>query len=188
MLNEKEQKYLLKLARESIARSLKGDDSEPTAPPKDLPSPKLLERGGCFVSLHEHGDLRGCIGCLEAREPLWLGVFHNARLAAFGDYRFAPLEENALAGLEIEISVLTAPEPLKYSSPEDLLKKLVPLKHGVILRKGPCSATFLPQVWEQLPGKEAFLAHLAAKAGLPPDGWKSAEFFVYEAQVFKEGE
>lgn len=185
-LSQKEKDYLLKLARESIRASLSGDNSEPKGIPKDLPSPELLEYCACFVSLHENGDLRGCIGALEAREQLWLNVFHNAKLAAFGDPRFAPLSQNEFEKIQIEISVLTPPKALEYKGTEDLLKKLVPLKHGVILKKGWNSATFLPQVWEQLPEKQEFLMHLSAKAGLGPDGWKDAEYKTYEAIVFHE--
>jgi AmmeMemoRadiSam system protein A len=93
-----------------------------------------------------------------------------------------------LEKIKISISVLSKPEPFPVSGPKDLLEKLIPEKHGLILQQGFARATFLPVVWEQLPKKEEFLAHLSMKAGLLPDGWMKpgTKFFVYEAQVFSE--
>jgi MEMO1 family protein len=145
-------------------------------------------RCGTFVTLKHKGQLRGCIGSLSASDPLAEGVRRNAINAAFHDPRFAPLTEKELAQVEIEVSVLTEPQPLAFSDPEDLLRKLRANVDGVIIRQGHASATFLPQVWEQLPKKEDFLGHLCLKAGLPRDAWKRGKLEVatYQVQYFEE--
>jgi hypothetical protein len=143
---------------------------------------------GTFVTLKHHGRLRGCIGSLSASDPLAEGVRRNAINAAFHDPRFSPLTEPELSQIEIEVSVLTEPQPLEFSDPEDLLRKLRPKVDGVIIRQGYASATFLPQVWDQLPQKEAFLGQLCLKAGLPRDAWKRGQLEVstYQVQYFEE--
>jgi AmmeMemoRadiSam system protein B/AmmeMemoRadiSam system protein A len=143
---------------------------------------------GTFVTLKHKGQLRGCIGSLSASDPLAEGVRRNAVNAAFHDPRFAPLTESELGQVEIEVSVLTEPQPLAFSDPEDLLRKLRANVDGVIIRQGHASATFLPQVWEQLPKKEDFLGHLCLKAGLPRDAWKRGKLEVstYQVQYFEE--
>jgi AmmeMemoRadiSam system protein A len=143
---------------------------------------------GTFVTLKHHGRLRGCIGSLSASDPLAEGVRRNAINAAFHDPRFSPLTESELSQIEIEVSVLTEPQPLAFSDPEDLLRKLRPNIDGVIIRQGYASATFLPQVWDQLPQKEAFLGQLCLKAGLPRDAWKRGKLEVstYQVQYFEE--
>jgi AmmeMemoRadiSam system protein A len=148
----------------------------------------LRENRGCFVSLHQHGNLRGCIGTIEPEQPLLDGVEANALNAAFRDPRFAPLEVKELTTTDIEISVLTVPRKLAFKDSEDLKAQLKPGVHGVILSKGWQRATFLPQVWEQLPDKEMFLKHLCQKAGLGSNCWKDTaiEVEVYEAEVFSE--
>jgi AmmeMemoRadiSam system protein B/AmmeMemoRadiSam system protein A len=145
-------------------------------------------RSGTFVTLKHKGQLRGCIGSLSASDPLAEGVRRNAVNAAFHDPRFAPLTESELGQVEIEVSVLTEPQPLAFSDPEDLLRKLRANVDGVIIRQGHASATFLPQVWEQLPKKEDFLGHLCLKAGLPRDAWKRGKLEVstYQVQYFEE--
>jgi AmmeMemoRadiSam system protein A len=143
---------------------------------------------GTFVTLKHKGQLRGCIGSLSASDPLAEGVRRNAVNAAFHDPRFAPLTESELGQVEIEVSVLSEPQPLAFSDPEDLLRKLRANVDGVIIRQGHASATFLPQVWEQLPKKEDFLGHLCLKAGLPRDAWKRGKLEVstYQVQYFEE--
>jgi len=115
-------------------------------------------------------------------------VKRNAINAAFNDYRFSPLTAKEFAKVEIEISILSEPEPLEYKDSNDLIKKLRPNVDGVIIRKGYASATFLPQVWEQLIRPEDFLSHLCAKAGLPSDSWKNSklEVLTYNVQYFEE--
>jgi AmmeMemoRadiSam system protein A len=143
---------------------------------------------GTFVTLKLHGKLRGCIGTLSSSETVAEGVRRNAVNAAFHDPRFSPLSEAELEQIRIEVSVLTEPQPLEFADSEDLLRKLRPKLDGVIIRKGHASATFLPQVWEQLPKTEDFLSHLCLKAGLPRDAWKRSPLDVstYQVQYFEE--
>lgn len=181
-LNLDDKKYLLKLARESIMSKL---DNVPL--PKIEPSQlkeNLKVKTGCFVTLHKNGDLRGCIGYLEGREPLYQAVLENAQNAAFSDYRFPQVKKDEMKSIEIEITVLTQPQKLNYSGVEDLLNKLRPRIDGVILKKGYNQATFLPQVWDQLSSKEEFLMHLCMKAGLSDNEWQKGELIVLTYQAF----
>lgn len=186
-LNEEEKGYLLQLARKAIEHFL--DKREILEiKPQEVSSKKLVDNGACFVTLHIGENLRGCMGSLTARTPLVFDVIGNAINAAFRDPRFYPLSKEELKKARISISVLTKPVPLSVKGPGELLKKLEPGKHGVILEKGYYRATFLPLVWEHYPDKEEFLRHLSMKAGLLPDGWKDPEcrFSVYEAKEFSE--
>jgi AmmeMemoRadiSam system protein A len=151
-------------------------------------TPTLRADGASFVTLTVNGDLRGCIGALEAYQPLAEDVREHAIAAALDDFRFRPVQTNELAGIHIEVSRLTAPLPLTYTTPEDLLAKLRPHVDGVILRDGPRRATFLPQVWEQLERPEEFLAHLCVKMGAPHDQWrkKHLDVMVYQVEEFHE--
>jgi AmmeMemoRadiSam system protein A len=143
---------------------------------------------GTFVTLKIRGQLRGCIGNLTSNESLVSGVRRNAISAAFHDPRFAPLSASELDLLEIEISILTEPKPMNYRDAADLLSKLRPGVDGVTICLGHASATFLPQVWEQLPEPQDFLAHLCMKAGLAADAWKMSriEVSTYQVQYFEE--
>lgn len=143
---------------------------------------------GTFVTLKINGRLRGCIGNLTSNAPLVSGVRQNAISAAFHDPRFAPLSASELDQVEIEISILSEPQPLKYRDGDDLIKKLQPHIDGLIIRSGQASATFLPQVWEQLPRPQDFLTHLCIKAGLAEDSWQNRELEVstYQVQYFEE--
>ena len=186
-LTDEERKFLLSIARKSIQHYLsKGTKLE--VGPGGVPSEKLVENGACFVTLKKAGELCGCIGSLEAHKPLFMDVIDNAVASAAGDPRFPPLTLPELQHIKISISVLTKPEEFPVKSPEELLEKLVPKKHGLILKYGWARATFLPAVWEHYPEKEEFLQHLSMKAGLLPDGWKNPEtkFFIYEAIEFSE--
>jgi MEMO1 family protein len=181
---------LVKLARrtlmEKFGRQPQPDEGDPLR--SALQDPSLQAHCGTFVTLKLRGQLRGCIGNLTATDPLAEGVRRNAINAAFHDPRFSPLTEQELTRVEIEVSILTEPQPLEYTDGEDLLRKLRPNVDGVIIRKGYASATFLPQVWEQLPKTEDFLNHLCQKAGLPRDAWKQSELDVstYQVQYFEE--
>jgi hypothetical protein len=136
-----------------------------------------------FVTLHHAGDLRGCTGMLEAREPLVVGVARNAYRSAFSDPRFPPLAWHELDGLEISVTLLSAPEPLAARSREELLAALRPGVDGLVLREGARSATFLPAVWESLPTPHAFLDALARKAGLDAGHWSATlRFERYTAE------
>ena len=143
---------------------------------------------GTFVTLKINKGLRGCIGNLTSDTPLASGVRRNAINAAFHDPRFAPLSISELDRVEIEISILSEPQPLKYRDGDDLINQLRPSIDGVIIRKDHASATFLPQVWEQLPRPQDFLAHLCMKAGLAEDSWQNPELEVstYQVQYFEE--
>lgn len=174
---------LVELARQTIARRL--------GLCRDI-SPELAEKledeafdvkRGTFVTLTIDHQLRGCIGNLTPDTPIRDGVRDNAINAAFNDPRFSPLTPAELESVQVEISLLTEPIQLEYQGPEDLLAKLTAGVDGVIIRKGPHNATFLPQVWDQLPDKEAFLGHLCLKAGLPADEWKKGDLAVYTYQV-----
>lgn len=153
-----------------------------------LKSPELERVCGTFVTLKIAGRLRGCIGSLEGRESLVDSVRTNAVNAGFHDPRFRELTKKELNKVDIEVSILTPPRPLEYADGDDLLAKLRVGVDGVIIRKGLASATFLPQVWEQLPNKEDFLSHLCRKAGLDKESWRGGdlEVEIYQVQYFEE--
>lgn len=148
----------------------------------------LQMASGTFVTLKIDDRLRGCIGCLTGTEPLVDGVRSNAANAAFHDPRFDPLTEEELDTVSIEVSVLTEPQPLLYADAHDLTAKLRPGVDGVTIRIGSASATFLPQVWAQLPTPESFLSNLCLKAGLAGDDWRREQMVVetYQVQSFEE--
>ena len=183
--NDKEKKELLKLARSIIAAEL--INGEEIYYPEKI-SKSLKQKRGCFVTLHKNNNLRGCIGNIEPLSSLISCVKENAINAAFRDPRFPPLKADELAEIEIEISVLTVPEPLSYKDSDDLKSKLKPGIHGVILSKGMQKSTFLPQVWEQLPDKESFLSHLCLKAGMDGDLWEKEKLDIktYEVEFFTD--
>lgn len=189
-LNEAQGQLLVKLARYTLMKRLEQQiqqvkyDSLKAA----LTDSCFKQTGGVFVTLTISGQLRGCIGNLTSNEPLESGVRRNAINAAFHDPRFAPLSASELEQIEIEISILSEPRPLKYRDGDDLLNKLRPNIDGVIIRQQAASATFLPQVWEQLPRPQDFLAHLCMKAGLAADSWRNSQLEVssYQVQYFEE--
>jgi len=168
---------LLRIAREAIARRLSG---QPNLSRNDLEksagknADALLQKRGAFVTLTINGELRGCIGSIFADSALLHTVYDNALNAAFSDTRFMPLSKNEFGKVAIEVSVLSPICPLEYSRAQDLLSKLKPHEHGVLLYfSNGASSTFLPQVWEELPAKEDFLSHLCAKAGMRADSWRT---------------
>jgi AmmeMemoRadiSam system protein A len=156
---------LLVLARNAIAAHF----GLPGAAIGDLP--ELHANAATFVTLTQRGQLRGCIGSLQAWRPLLQDVQDNARNAAFRDPRFAPLGEAELPLTRVEVSLLTPAEPMNFRDEGDALAQLRPQIDGVILSAGGHRATFLPQVWEQLPDPAEFMARLRQKAGLPADYW-----------------
>lgn len=175
---------LLPLARGSIAEAL----GRPYPLPDDA-QPWLDEPGATFVTLTRDGELRGCIGSLEARRPLREDVRANALNAAFRDPRFPPLTSREWPDIRIEVSLLAPPEPLPVGSEQEAWEKLRPHVDGVILEYGPYRSTFLPQVWEQLSEPDRFLAHLKMKAGLPWDFWApQIRLARYTVQKWKEPE
>ncbi len=187
-LSPEDRRYLLRLARETIGRALEGK-GPPTVDLKAV-SEDLRRPGASFVTLTIGGQLRGCIGSIEPRRPLVLDVQENALGAAFRDPRFWPLTPEEFDRVRIEISVLTPPQPLAYEDPDDLIAKLRPGVDGVIIERGWHRATFLPQVWEQLPDPHRFLAHLCLKAGLPADDYRrpGLSVFTYQVEKFEEEE
>jgi len=128
--------------------------------------PELAEKGATFVTLNLQGRLRGCIGTLVAHRPLIDDLIDNARSAAFRDPRFMPLTPQEFAETEIEVSQLSEPKTLEYSSVADLREKVRPGVDGVVLTLYERRATFLPQVWDDLPNFDLFFSHLCQKAGL----------------------
>lgn len=164
---------LLALARRSIEHGLQ-HGHHPIA--VDLGNePELLQQpGACFVSLHLHGNLRGCLGSLEATRPLAEDLAANACAAAFRDPRFPPLRESEYRAVELAISVLETPVEMAFASEQDLLEQLRPGIDGLILRDNDRRGTFLPLVWESLPEPRQFLRQLKVKAGLPPDYWSDS--------------
>ncbi|MBU1405890.1 MAG: AmmeMemoRadiSam system protein A [Proteobacteria bacterium] len=188
-LTEEQGKALLWLARETIARQLGMEGQEPGGEiAARLQDTELQQKRGTFVTLKEHGDLRGCIGSLAAIDSIVEGVRRNALHAAFEDSRFNPVGKEELGAIEVEVSILTEPSPLAYANAEELLSALQVGRDGVIIRKGMQGATFLPQVWEQLSDPRDFLSHLCRKAGLPADAWRSGtlEVFTYRVEYFEE--
>jgi AmmeMemoRadiSam system protein A len=163
-LDRSAQALLLDIARASIRHGL----AEGTPVPVDLdPLPgAVAARGAAFVTLRIRGNLRGCTGRLEADGPLAKAVAAQAFSAAFLDSRFPPVTEPETAELEVSISVLTEPEPLQFIDEEDLLRQLEPGRDGLVLEAGGRRGTFLPSVWEELPGPRDFLRELKRKAGL----------------------
>jgi AmmeMemoRadiSam system protein B/AmmeMemoRadiSam system protein A len=183
-----DRRALLKLARQSVTEVVT-QGRLPEVQGDRFPA-RLAEAKGCFVTLTKRGALRGCIGNIMPQGPLWTAVMENARSAAARDFRFPPVQKEEVDKLEIEISVLTVPQPLAFSSPDDLLAKLQPHRDGVVLHLGPRSATYLPQVWEQLPDKTTFLNSLAQKAGCAPDEWRKpgVKVMTYQVEAFKEAD
>ncbi|MGD2033478.1 MAG: AmmeMemoRadiSam system protein B [Bacteroidales bacterium] len=181
-LNDKEKTALLKIARHTLDTYLK-ERSFPTPDPGSL-TDHLLTHAGAFVTLKKNHLLRGCIGNFGPDKPLYTTVQEMAVAAAMNDPRFPPVSNHELADLEIEISVLT---PLrKITTPDEIIMG----KHGIYIRKGNRSGTFLPQVATETGwSKEEFLGHCSRdKAHLGWEGWKTAELYVYEALVFSEHE
>lgn len=156
---------LLPLARAAIAQEIG----------RSLPAPDELEwlrqPGACFITLTYESRLRGCIGTLQAHRALAEDVRQNAVAAAFRDPRFKPLTVQEFDGVEVEVSLLSALEPLQFADERDALRQLRVGVDGVVFQYGYHKSTFLPQVWRDFTEAADFLAHLKYKAGLPPDFW-----------------
>ena len=168
-LCEEERILLRKLAHEAVEYGLQHDGYLPVDTTR-YPRP-LREPGASFVTLQKNGELRGCIGSLEAHRPLVEDVVHNAYAAAFSDPRFPPLSERELADVEFHLSILTPAVAMDFNSEADLLRQLRPGIDGLVLEDGNHRGTFLPSVWESLPDAVQFLQHLKLKAGLPTNYW-----------------
>jgi len=168
-MNKEQQHYLLDLAKKSILHGLQ--TGKPLAVDVAALPPELQAPAATFVTLHKQGELRGCIGMLQATRPLAEDIADNAFAAAFRDYRFPPLTADEFEQLDIHLSILTPPEPIAFRSEADLIAQLRPGVDGLIIEEGARRGTFLPSVWEQLPDARQFLRHLKQKAGLPADYW-----------------
>jgi AmmeMemoRadiSam system protein A len=178
-LSTADKQLLLHVARDSIEAHLKGK----SATPVKTDSAVLCELRGAFVSLHRRGQLRGCIGYLDAVKPLLQTVREMAAAAAFHDPRFRPLQTDELADIEIEISVLS---PMRLVNSTDEIEIG---KHGLYIVSGYNRGLLLPQVatqckWDRLP----FLEQTCCKAGLPPDAWKEplTKIYIFSAEVFSD--
>ncbi len=175
---------LLPIARAAIANAL-GHDAEAAREAEE--AAWLQERGACFVTLTQAGQLRGCIGSLEARRTLLADVKGNAVAAALNDPRFAPLNASELARTQIEVSLLSPLQPMRFDDEAQALAQLRPGVDGLMLAFERYRSTFLPQVWAQLPSAPEFMAQLKRKAGLPADFWAAdLRLHRYSVQKWKE--
>jgi AmmeMemoRadiSam system protein A len=159
-------KILLPIARAAISRVLN------VPHPADESAPWLAEHGACFVTLTQDGELRGCIGSLQAHRPLLDDVKSNAVSAAMRDPRFTPLSVEELDITTVEISLLSTTQAMEVRDEADALAQLRPGVDGIVFEYGHYRSTFLPQVWENLAQPREFLAMLRRKAGLPDDFWE----------------
>jgi len=174
---------LLPIARSAIAREF---DLQHAA---EKNAAWLQEPGACFVTLTQQGQLRGCIGSLEAHRALLHDVEANARAAAFSDPRFEPLSAHEFNETDIEISLLSPMQRMQFSDEADALAQLRPGIDGIVFEYAHHRSTFLPQVWEQLPAAREFIAHLKVKARLPANFWASeVRLHRYSVSKFKERE
>ena len=155
---------LIAIARSAIDAALAGG-----SPPDPDAQPWLRQAAATFVTLTTDGALRGCIGSLELHRPLGVDVMENARAAAFRDPRFPPLTRADWPRCRVEVSLLSAPKPIRFADERDLLEQIRPGEDGLILEADGRRATFLPQVWETIPDKKAFIGELKRKAGIPAD-------------------
>jgi len=182
-MNEECGPVLLALARASIASAFGQSDSA------DRSAPWLRAKGACFVTLTLGQKLRGCVGNIETRRPLLDEVTAVARAAAFNDPRFPPLGADELESTRIEVSLLSALEPLPAGSEDEALGRIRPHVDGLVLEWGRHRGTFLPQVWAALPDTRDFLCQLKLKAGLPHDFWSNEiRFYRYQAAKWREPE
>jgi len=174
------------MAREALEHGVRGEKL-PVLDKETLPE-HLRDQGVSFVTLTIRGELRGCIGALEAYQPLVDDVREHAVAAALEDPRFSPVREDELSRIQIEVSRLTRPVPLKYKNAEDLLSHLRPHVDGVILKDGYRRATFLPQVWEKIPDPAEFMNNLCYKMGVHETHWrnKHLDVFTYQVDEFHE--
>ncbi|MDX1763314.1 MAG: AmmeMemoRadiSam system protein A [bacterium] len=181
-LRADEKKTLLRLARYTLENITSGQ-KEPMVPSSGFEITEILKKpAGVFVTLEKNRELRGCIGYMEAIQPLYMAVMENTISAATKDIRFPAVESEELGQIAIKISVLTPKEEISTS------EAFIPGKHGILMEAEGRRAVFLPQVAsEQRWDRETTLRNLCLKAGLPPDAWKKgAKFWVFESMAFGE--
>lgn len=183
-----EKKTLLQIARGAI-EAVVNNEQPPQLNLEEMPD-RLTRIGASFVTITINDRLRGCIGTLEARQPLVIDVQEHALAAATQDHRFPPLKKDEFPHIHIEVSVLTPMKKLDYAHPSVLLNMIRPGNDGVVLINGSRRATFLPQVWEKIPSPEDFLSHLCLKMGDSPDLWrnKKLDVFLYQVEEMEENE
>lgn len=181
LLSDNEREILLDLAYQTVLATAEGS-ALPTIKFDQLPE-CFQYPTATFVTLSTAGALRGCIGTTQIQQALVLDVIQRAQSAASRDPRFPPVTPAEVPNLDIEISLLTPPHPIKYSSPEELLERLQSGKEGVIVQSGTNRATFLPQVWERVDDSQIFLELLCQKASLHRDAWRSSAIQVETYQV-----
>jgi len=185
-LSEEERNILLSVAREAITAAV----ARRSLPALQIEKqPQILQADGAtFITLTKNGHLRGCIGTMEPYQPLIADVQEHAVAAALSDYRFPKVTQDELGQIRIEVSRLTPLKRLPYKETEELVKALRIGVDGVLIRNEGRQATFLPQVWEQLPQPDQFLSQLCLKMGAPADLWKTQpmEVFTYQVEKFKE--
>ena len=180
-LSEIDKKKLLRIAREAITRAVRNEQLIRIELQEH--SQLLRDPGASFVTLTIREKLRGCIGTLEANQPLILDVQEHAVAAAMEDYRFPVVREEELQLINIEISRLTPVQLVDYSTPDNLVSKIRVNVDGVLIKASGRRATFLPQVWEKVPDPEQFLSQLCVKMGAPPDLWRGRRVQIYTYQV-----
>jgi AmmeMemoRadiSam system protein A len=180
MFTEKQKRQLLQIARETLEYYLSGKQ----VPEIQISDPVLKEKRGAFVTLHNRGNLRGCIGMITSQNPLYITIRNMAIESATADPRFYPVTKEELKHIDIEISVLTVPH--RVGSPDEIVLG----RDGVIVKSGLSQGVFLPQVADETGWtKEEFLSILCfQKAGLTLDAWKKpqTELYIFQAEVFSE--
>lgn len=183
MLSDKNKVLLKSLAIQSIEYGLKHD--KPLSVTLDNQDPELIKHSASFVTLTKNGELRGCIGSLEAHRALIEDVVNNSFSSAFRDYRFSPVTEQELNNLDIILSILSPPQLMEFVSENDLLNQLRPDIDGLIIEDREHRATFLPSVWQSLPQAEQFLTQLKLKAGLNTNYWSpQLQAYRYTTESF----
>jgi len=176
---------LLDLARKSIESHFSGRRLDTSGLKKEYPW--LNEKGACFVTLSLNGELRGCVGSIEAHRSLLDDVLGNAYAAAFKDSRFTELKKTELESIVLEVSLLSEPKVVAYTDFDDLKSKIRIGIDGVILSLGGHQATFLPQVWEMLQSHELFFSHLCQKAGMQGSCLRqNPQIMTYQVKKVKE--
>lgn len=182
-LTDEQARLLLAVARGAVAEALGVEPGAPAVPDEAW----LHIPAASFVTLKQHGSLRGCIGTIEPRGTLLEDLRRNAVAAAFSDPRFPRLEADELPYTCFEVSLLSPLVPLAVRSEAELLRRLEPGVHGLVLEAGTHRGLFLPQMWEPLPEPERFLAHLKHKAGLPPDFWsEDVALWTFTVRAWEE--
>ncbi|NPA52327.1 MAG: AmmeMemoRadiSam system protein A [Aquificae bacterium] len=184
-ITDEEGYYLLSLAEKAIHDYV---TEHKVYEPEEIKYENAKKLGASFVTLEKKGQLRGCIGSIIPYRPLYKDVIENAIAAATKDPRFPPVTPEELKDIDVKLSILSYPERIIYRDYKDLLEKIEPFKDGLIIKYGNHQATFLPDVWHQIPDKELFLSNLCYKAGLPPDFWKTGllEVYRYRTKTFSK--